>query len=148
MRAVVQRVRRACVRVDGRLVGAIGPGLLVFLGIAASDTEEDARWLCDKALHLRIFANDAGKFDRSVRDVGGEVLVVSQFTLLADVAKGRRPSFSDAAPPDRARELYAHFVGLLRQCGVSCATGEFGAHMEVELVNDGPVTIVMDSPKR
>lgn len=148
MRAVVQRVSRASVRVDGSVVGAIGPGLLVLLGVGVSDTEEDARWLCDKTLHLRIFPNESGKFDRSVRDVGGEVLVVSQFTLLADVAKGRRPSFSDAAPPEKARQLYEYFTALVREAGLICATGEFGARMEVELVNDGPVTIVIDSGKR
>lgn len=148
MRAVVQRVRRASVRVDSRVVGEIGPGLLVLLGVAHSDSETDARWLCDKLLSLRIFPDEEGKFDRSVRDVGGSVLVVSQFTLLADVAKGRRPSFSRAAPPDRARHLYEHFAALVAAAGVPCATGEFGAHMEVELVNEGPVTIVVDSPDR
>ncbi|MCX8071948.1 MAG: D-aminoacyl-tRNA deacylase [Candidatus Binatia bacterium] len=148
MRAVVQRVSRACVRVEGHVVGAIGPGLLVLLGVAAGDSEADARWLCDKILNLRIFSNEAGKFDRSVLDIGGGVLVVSQFTLLADVAKGRRPSFTGAALPEQAHSLYEYFARLVKQSGLPTATGEFGAHMEVELVNDGPVTIVIDSPNR
>ncbi|GIW44572.1 MAG: D-aminoacyl-tRNA deacylase [Candidatus Binatia bacterium] len=148
MRAVIQRVSRACVRVEGQVAGAIGPGLLILLGVAASDTEADAAWICEKSLQLRIFPNESGKFDRSVLDLGGEVLVVSQFTLLADLAKGRRPSFSLAAPPEKARSLYDYFIRLVRASGVGCASGVFGAHMEVELVNDGPVTIVMDSPNR
>lgn len=148
MRAVVQRVRRASVRVGSRVVSEIGPGVLVLLGVAHLDSEADARWLCEKILNLRIFPNEEGKFHLSIRDVGGSVLVVSQFTLLADVEKGRRPSFSRAAAPDRARQLYEHFANLIRAAGVPCSTGEFGAHMEVELVNDGPVTIVVDSPER
>jgi D-tyrosyl-tRNA(Tyr) deacylase len=148
MRAVVQRVARASVRVDGRLVTEIGPGLLVLVGVASADTEADGRWLADKIVNLRIFANEAGKFDRSVRDIGGSVLVVSQFTLLADVAKGRRPSFSAAAPPGQARRLYEYVAECVASAGVPCGTGEFGAHMAVELVNDGPVTIVIDSANR
>jgi len=148
MRAVVQRVARASVRVDGRLVTEIGPGLLVLVGVASADTEADAQWLADKIVNLRIFANEAGKFDRSVRDIGGSVLVVSQFTLLADVAKGRRPSFSAAAPPEQARRLYEYVAECVASAGVRCGTGEFGAHMAVELVNDGPVTIVIDSANR
>lgn len=133
---------------DGRLVTEIGPGLLVLLGVASADTEADGQWFADKIVNLRIFANEAGKFDRSVRDIGGSVLVVSQFTLLADVAKGRRPSFSAAAPPEQARRLYEYVAACVASSGVPCETGEFGAHMAVELVNDGPVTIVIDSANR
>ena len=148
MRAVIQRVARARVTVDDRVVGAIGPGLLVFLGIAADDTEPDAHWLLDKLLDLRVFENEGGKFDRSVRDVNGELLVVSQFTLYADTRKGRRPSLSDAARPDHAVPLYERFVAAARARGTRVATGEFGAHMQVELINDGPVTITIDSRAR
>ena len=147
MRAVVQRVAQACVRVDTRTVGAIGRGVLVFLGIAADDSDRDVRWLLDKLLDLRIFENELGKFDRSVRDVGGELLVVSQFTLYADTSKGRRPSFTAAARPEHAVPLYEQFVTTARDRGMSVATGEFGAHMHVELVNDGPVTIVLESQR-
>jgi len=148
MRAVVQRVSRGRVTVDHRLAGAIGPGLLVLLGIAADDGEGEADWLIDKLLDLRIFENEHGKFDRSLREVGGELLIVSQFTLLADMRKGRRPSFSAAARPEHAVPLYEHVVARARAQGVTVATGEFGAHMQVELVNDGPVTIVLDSGER
>jgi len=148
MRAIVQRVSRGRVTVDHRLAGAIGPGLLVLLGIAADDGEGEADWLIDKLLDLRIFENEHGKFDRSLREVGGELLIVSQFTLLADMRKGRRPSFSAAARPEHAVPLYEHVVARARAQGVTVATGEFGAHMQVELVNDGPVTIVLDSGER
>ncbi len=148
MRAVLQRVSTACVTVGGRVAGVIGPGVLVFLGIAADDTETEADWLLDKLLDLRIFVNDNGKFDRSLRDLHGALLVVSQFTLLADTRKGRRPSFTSAARPERAIPLYEHFVARARAQGVTVATGEFGAHMQVELVNDGPVTILLDSTER
>lgn len=147
MRAVVQRVARAEVRVAGLPVGQIGRGLLVLLGVHRADGTADADWLCEKILALRIFENEAGKFDRSLLEVGGAVLVVSQFTLLADVMKGRRPSFSEAASPEHARELYEHFVARVRAAGVACETGQFAARMEVELVNDGPVTIVLDSAR-
>lgn len=145
MRAVIQRVAAARVTVGDRLVGTIGSGLLVFLGIAASDTTAQADWLLDKLLGLRIFEGDDGKFDRSLRDVRGELMVVSQFTLLADTRKGRRPSFLDAARPESAIPLYNHLVARARSQGVTVATGEFGAHMRVELLNDGPVTIVLDT---
>ena len=148
MRAVVQRVAAARVWVDERIVGSIGPGLLVLLGIAASDTAAEADWLLDKLLDLRIFENDSGKFDRALRETDGELLVVSQFTLLADTRKGRRPSFTDAAPAAVAVPLYEHFVTRARARGVTVATGEFGARMRVELTNDGPVTIVLDTPDR
>ena len=148
MRAVLQRVSTARVTVDGRRIGAIGKGLLVLLGIAAADQESDADWLLDKLVDLRIFENEDGKFDRSLRDVNGELLVVSQFTLLADTRKGRRPSFSAAAPPEQAVPLYQHLVARARAQGLTVATGEFGARMQVELVNDGPVTVVLDSKER
>jgi D-aminoacyl-tRNA deacylase len=148
VRAVVQRVAAARVTVDGRQVGAIGRGALVLLGIAQDDTEEDADWLLDKLLGLRIFENAIGKFDNSLRDVHGELLTVSQFTLLADTTKGRRPSFTGAARPEQAIPLYEHFVARARAQGMTVATGEFGAHMQVELVNDGPVTIILDSKQR
>jgi D-tyrosyl-tRNA(Tyr) deacylase len=136
------------VTVDERPVSSIGAGLLVLLGIASEDTTVEADWLLDKVLDLRIFENDLGKFDRSLRDVGGELMVVSQFTLLADTRKGRRPSFTDAAAPAAAIPLYEHVVARAAAQGIRAAIGEFGAHMAVELVNDGPVTIVLDSAAR
>jgi D-aminoacyl-tRNA deacylase len=148
MRAVLQRVSRARVTVGDRTVGAIGPGLLVLLGIAADDTQSAADWLLDKVLDLRIFENDNGKFDRSLRDLHWDLLVVSQFTLLADTRKGRRPSFTDAARPEHAIPLYEYFVAQARTQGLTVATGEFGARMRIELVNDGPVTILLDSRER
>jgi D-aminoacyl-tRNA deacylase len=148
VRAVVQRVSAARVTVGGRIVGTIESGLLVLLGIAAADTPVEADWLLDKLLDLRIFENESGKFDKSLREVKGELLVVSQFTLLADTNKGRRPSFSDAERPEHAVPLYEHLVQRARTQGITVATGEFGAHMAVELVNDGPVTIVLDTKER
>lgn len=148
MRAVLQRVSSCRVTVDGRCTGEIGRGLLVFLGIAVSDTVAEADWLLPKIVDLRVFEDETGKFDRSVRDVGGDLLVVSQFTLFADTRKGRRPSFSEAAPPELAVALYAHFVDRARALGLHVATGEFGAHMKVELANDGPVTILLDTDVR
>jgi D-tyrosyl-tRNA(Tyr) deacylase len=145
VRAIIQRVARARVTVEGREVGAINGGLAVLLGIATDDARTDAERLLDKVLHLRIFENEEGKFDRSVCDTGGELLVISQFTLLADTTKGRRPSFSHAAPPTHAVPLYEHFVAAARAGGVRVATGTFGARMQVELTNDGPVTIMLDS---
>jgi D-tyrosyl-tRNA(Tyr) deacylase len=139
MRAVVQRVSRA----RSTPGGSIGPGLCILIGIAAGDDEPTAVRLADKVARLRIFQNDEGKFDRSLLDTGGEALVVSQFTLLADTSKGNRPSFSDAARPDRAEPLYELFAQVLRDLGVHVETGVFGARMSVELVNDGPVTIVI-----
>lgn len=144
MRAVVQRVSRAAVRVDGETVGACGAGLLVLVGARHEDTSETAVRLAAKVARLRIFPDDAGRFDRSLLDTGGEALVVSQFTLLADTGKGNRPSFTDAAPPETAEPLVGRFVDALRDEGVRVETGRFGATMEVELVNDGPVTIVLD----
>ena len=144
MRAVIQRVSRAAVRVDGRVVGEIGAGLLVLLGVAAGDDDVDAERLAGKVARLRIFENDDGRFDRSVHDSGGEVLAVSQFTLIADTAKGNRPSFGEAAAPEEAEHLYERFCAALRDLGVEVETGVFGARMDVELINDGPVTIVLD----
>lgn len=144
MRAVIQRVSRAAVRVDGEVVGACGAGLLVLLGAGHDDTPETATRLAGKVARLRIFPDAAGRFDRSLLDTVGEALVVSQFTLLADTRKGNRPSFTAAAPPERAEPLVAAFVGALRAEGIPVETGVFGARMEVELVNDGPVTLVLD----
>ena len=144
MRAVVQRVLRARVVVRGETVGASGPGLCVLLGVAAGDEVSDARRLAEKVARLRIFENDAGKFDLSLLDVGGEALVVSQFTLIADTSRGNRPSFSDAAPPDRAEQLYDAFCRALSELGLRVETGIFGERMQLELVNDGPVTIVLE----
>ena len=144
MRAVIQRVSRAAVGVNGAVVGEIGAGLLVLLGVGAGDTETDAERLAAKVARLRIFADEAGRFDRSVLDAGGAVLVVSQFTLLADTAKGNRPSFTAAAAPEQAEQLYERFCAHLRDLGLGVEMGAFGARMEVELVNDGPVTIVLE----
>jgi D-tyrosyl-tRNA(Tyr) deacylase len=143
MRAVVQRVSRARVVVGDETVGSIGPGLCVLLGIAVTDERQDAERLAGKIARLRIFENDAGKFDLSLLDTGGEALVVSQFTLIADTAKGNRPSFGGAAPPEHAEPVYEHFCQALGELGVTVATGSFGARMAVELVNDGPVTVVV-----
>ena len=143
MRAVLQRVSRASVRVDDEVAGAIGPGLLVLVGIAAEDDEAKAVRLAGKVARLRIFEDERGRFDRSLLDTGGGALVVSQFTLIADTAKGNRPSFGRAAPPERAEPLYERFCAELRALGVPVETGVFGARMDVELVNDGPVTIVV-----
>ena len=143
MRIVAQRVTRASVTVDGEVVGAIAHGLLVLLGIATNDTAEDVDRLAGKVARLRIFEAGDGKFDLSVLDTGGEVLVVSQFTLLADTAKGNRPGFSDAARPEVAKPLVERFCAALSGHGISVATGVFGARMSVELVNDGPVTIIL-----
>ncbi|HEX9050700.1 MAG TPA: D-aminoacyl-tRNA deacylase [Anaeromyxobacter sp.] len=147
MRAVVQRVSRAEVRVDGAPTGRVGRGLAVLLGVARGDGEDDARLLADKVAALRIFEDPAGKMNLSVRDVAGGVLVVSQFTLLGDARKGNRPGFVDAAPPAEANALYERFCALLRERGLEVATGVFRASMEVELVNEGPVTILLDSRK-
>jgi D-aminoacyl-tRNA deacylase len=144
MRAVVQRVSRARVLVEGVTVGETGAGLLVLLGIAETDHDDDAERLAGKVARLRILEDDQGRFDRSVVDIGGGVLAVSQFTLIADTRKGNRPSFAAAALPERAEPLYERFCQALRDLGVPVETGVFGARMEVELVNDGPVTIVLD----
>ena len=143
MRAVVQRVSGASVTVDGQVVGEIGPGLCVLLGVARGDEPADAERLAGKVARLRIFENEEGKFDRSVQDVGGGVLAVSQFTLIADTEKGNRPSFTEAAPPDDAKALYEAFCVALRGSGLQVETGVFGARMTVEIANDGPVTIIL-----
>lgn len=148
MIAVLQRVRRASVTVDGEVVGEIERGLLVLLGIFGEDEERDGDYLADRVLGYRIFADESGRMNRSLRDVDGAVLVVSQFTLCADGRKGRRPSFDRAAPPDRAEVLYERFVEACRAEKLEVATGRFGAYMEVELLNDGPVTFVLDSRSR
>ena len=145
MRAVVQRVTSARVVVEGGVQGEIGRGLCVLLGVARGDTAADAARLAGKVARLRIFENAEGRFDRSLLDEGGAVLAVSQFTLIADTAKGNRPSFVAAAPPEEAEPLYDAFCSALRELGVEVATGVFGARMELELVNDGPVTIVLDT---
>lgn len=147
MRAVIQRVSRGEVRVDGASVGAVGRGLLVLLGVARGDEEADARALADKVAGLRIFEDAAGKMNLALAEVGGGVLVVSQFTLLGDARKGNRPGFSDAAPPELGQALYERFCALLREKGLPVETGVFRAMMAVELVNDGPVTILLDSRK-
>lgn len=147
MRAVVQRVIRASVRVNGEFTGQIGEGLLVLLGVAHEDTDAEALYLAEKIAGLRIFEDDAGKMNRSVSDIGGAVLAVSQFTLLGDVKKGKRPSFDAAARPEQARNLYERFVTHIRTLGLRCETGRFQETMEVELINHGPVTILLDSKK-
>jgi D-tyrosyl-tRNA(Tyr) deacylase len=147
MRAVVQRVSRCKVTVSGRITGEIGPGLLVLLGVGKNDNEAAADYLAEKITGLRIFEDDAGKMNLSVLDKQAAVIVVSQFTLYGDVRRGKRPSFDAAAPPEEARRLYEYFVARVRAAGLRCETGEFQATMEVELVNSGPVTILLDSEK-
>jgi D-tyrosyl-tRNA(Tyr) deacylase len=147
MRAVVQRVTRASVSVAGGVVGRIGSGLVVLLGVAVGDAEKDAETLAERVVNLRIFPDDAGQMNRSVLDTRGGLLVVSQFTLLGDARKGRRPSFIDAAPPEEANRLYELFVSRARDSGLEIAAGVFRAEMDVELVNQGPVTILLDSRK-
>jgi D-tyrosyl-tRNA(Tyr) deacylase len=149
LRALIQRVQEASVIVDGRTVGAIGPGLLVFCGVSAPDTDRDRDWLARKIVHLRIFNDDAGVMNRSVIDIGGEILAVSQFTLYASTHKGSRPSWSAAAPPGIAQPKFDALVATLaRELGKPVQTGAFGAEMKVALVNDGPVTIWLDSTAR
>lgn len=145
MRAILQRVSSAAVRVEGEVVGQIGPGLLILLGVAEGDTEAEARLLADKTAHMRIFSDEAGRFQHSLLDVGGAALVVSQFTLYADLRRGRRPSFAPAAAPDVAAPLVEHYAAALRELGVSVEMGIFGAMMHVSLTNDGPVTIILES---
>lgn len=146
MRVVLQRVSTARVMVEAEVVGAIDRGLLVLLGVAPDDTEEDVRWLADKIVGLRIFNDDEGKMNRSVTDIGGAILIVSQFTLHGDCRKGRRPSFIAAAGPEIAIPLYESFIAAIRAWGIPTQTGRFGAMMQVELTNDGPVTLILDSP--
>ncbi len=145
MRAVVQRVKSASVTVDERCVGAVGQGLLVFLGIGEGDDEEACRYLAQKIANLRIFADETGKMTRSVQESGGDLLVVSQFTLYGDCRKGRRPNFTRAARPDEAERLYRAFIDVLRSDGLGVEEGEFGAMMDVSIVNDGPVTLLLDT---
>ena len=147
MRAVIQRVTRASVKVDGETVGQIEKGLLVLLGVAQDDTEGDADYLADKIVGMRVFEDADEKMNLAVTEVGGAILAVSQFTLYGDMRRGRRPSFDAAARPEQARRLYEYFVEKIRAAGVRCETGKFQAMMEVELVNDGPVTILIDSRK-
>ena len=147
MRAVVQRVSRARVSVNGEITGEIGLGLLVLLGVGAGDARTEADYLVDKAIGLRIFEDAGGKMNLSVAEVAGALLVVSQFTLYGDARRGKRPSFDAAAPPEQARELYEYFVESVRAAGLRCETGRFQEMMQVELVNEGPVTILLDSAK-
>jgi D-aminoacyl-tRNA deacylase len=147
MRAVLQRVTRACVRVEGRAVGEIGAGLVVLLGVGREDGEGDARYLAEKTAALRVFEDEEGKMNRSVVEAGGALLVVSQFTLYGDARRGRRPSWVESAPPERAEPLYEFFVAEARRLVGRVETGSFRKMMEVELVNDGPVTILLDSKK-
>ena len=148
MKALLQRVTEASVSIAGEVVGRINNGLVVFLGVAAGDIEQDAQYLVQKIINLRIFTDEQGKFNLSVTDVRGELLLVSQFTLLADARKGRRPSFTGAAPPDRAEELFNYFVEQVKASGLSTATGRFQQYMQVEIHNDGPVTVMLDSRDR
>ena len=145
MRAVVQRVQQSSVKTNGEIVGRIGQGLLVLLGVAKGDGSKDVDYLVNKILNLRIFEDEDGKMNQSLLEIGGELLAVSQFTLLADCRKGRRPSFIAAAEPEKATELYETFIERVRQKGVAVQTGRFGAMMEVALINDGPVTIIIES---
>jgi D-tyrosyl-tRNA(Tyr) deacylase len=148
VKALLQRVTRASVSVAGEEVGRIGCGLVVLVGVAAGDEEEDAQYLVPKITNLRIFADEQGKFNLSALDIGGELLLVSQFTLLADTRKGRRPSFIEAALPERAEELFRYFIELARGSGLRVATGRFQQYMQVEIHNDGPVTLMLDSRDR
>lgn len=145
MKAVIQRVTWSTVTVDDQIVGSIGPGLMVLLGVAHGDTPEDCRYLAEKIVHLRIFEDNQGKMNRSLLDAGGAMLVVSQFTLMGDCRKGRRPSFITAAPPDQAEARYLEFCDGVKAKGIDVATGRFGAMMQVSLVNDGPVTLIVES---
>ena len=148
MKALLQRVTGASVSVAGEVVGSAGRGLVVFVGVASEDTEKDAQYLAQKMVNLRIFADEAGKFNLSALDINGELLLVSQFTLLADTRKGRRPSFVEAAPPAQAEELFNYFVEQASAAGLQVATGRFQQYMQVEIHNDGPVTILLDSREK
>ena len=148
MKALIQRVSGASVSVAGEVVGRIGRGLVVFAGVANGDTEKDARYLAQRTVNLRIFSDQAGRFNLSALDIQGELLLVSQFTLLADTRKGRRPSFTDAAPPAQAEELFQQFVEQARATGLKVETGRFQQYMQVEIHNDGPVTIMLDSREK
>ena len=144
MKAVVQRVKKAKVTVKGRVTGQIGTGILVLLGVKRGDTEQEMEWIADKCINLRIFEDESGRFNFSLLDIKGEILVVSQFTLLGDCRRGRRPSFTDAAQGEEAEEIYNKFVSFLKSKGLDVKTGKFGAHMDVELINDGPVTLIVE----
>ncbi len=148
MKAVIQRVLSASVEVDGKTVGSTGKGILVLLGVEKGDGEKDADWMAEKIAGLRIFEDSEGKMNLSVQDMGGGILAVSQFTLAGNCSKGRRPSFDTAAPPEEANGLYEYFLGRLRQTGIPVETGIFQANMRVSLVNDGPVTFILESPKK
>ena len=147
MRAVIQRIKESAVKVEGQIIGRTGVGLLVLLGVAQNDGPADADYLVNKITHLRIFEDENGKLNRSLLEIGGEMMVVSQFTLLADCRKGRRPSFGDAAEPELAADLYEYFVKQVRSQGINVATGRFKAMMEVALINAGPVTIMLESQR-
>ena len=145
MRAVLQRVSSASVTVDGAVVGAVDSGVLILLGVAQGDSEEESCYIAKKSVELRIFSDEDGRMNRSIGDIGGKALIVSQFTLLADWKKGRRPGFTKAAAPDEGKRLYEHFCDQVRSLGIEVATGIFGADMKVSLLNDGPVTIILDT---
>lgn len=147
MRAVIQRVSSASVKVDGEIIGSIGEGLLIFLGVGDTDTESDLKYIVDKSIGLRIFSDENDKMNLSVEDIGGEILVISQFTLYGDCRKGKRPSFSKSMEPVAANKMYEQFIAELKSRGIRTEHGEFGADMKVELLNDGPVTILLDSSK-
>jgi len=148
MKTVIQRVKSASVTIDNKLYSSINNGLLILYGVEKGDTDENSRYLCDKILKLRIFEDENGKMNLSVKDIQGELLVVSQFTLAGDTRKGTRPSFDTAMPPKEANEMYERFVGMMRESGLTVKTGVFGAMMDVALVNDGPVTFILNSPNR
>lgn len=148
MKSVIQRVSQASVTIDNAVVGEIQKGFMILLGITHTDTEKDVKWMVDKITGLRVFEDENGKMNLSLEDVEGELLIVSQFTLYGDARKGRRPSFIDAARPEKAIPLYEKFVEMAREKGVKVATGEFGADMKVSLINDGPVTLIVDSPEK
>jgi len=148
MRGVVQRVKSAAVRVENQIVGQIGAGLMILIGIGQEDDTDDVKWLADKILNLRVFEDDQAKMNLSVADIGGELLLVSQFTLLGDCRKGRRPSFSEAAPPETAKAMFDSLTEYLQKTGIKVETGLFQADMDVELVNNGPVTLLLDSKKQ
>jgi D-tyrosyl-tRNA(Tyr) deacylase len=147
MRAVVQRVKSANVKVNDNIIGSIGQGILLFLGVEETDQETDLEYMCEKIPNLRIFEDENGKMNKSLLDVEGSILVISQFTLLGDARKGRRPSFTDAAKPEKAIPMYEKFIACMKEKNITTQSGEFGAEMEVELINDGPVTILLDSKK-
>lgn len=148
MKAVIQRVSRASVDVNDETIGKIGRGFLVLLGVANEDTDEDMDYLVKKITQMRIFEDEAGKMNLSLKDVGGEILIISQFTLFASTKKGNRPSFTEAGAPDFSKEMYLKFIAACRDCGIHTEEGDFGVHMMVSLVNDGPVTITMDSKQK